>query len=148
MNYAEAMHELTKDNEWAVGSDGDDAPNLSIAKEVGGALAEGFRDRVDFGTFDNCREWGLTFTVADWTFCCYEHRNSDMIHAEGCPTSEVAPYGPYGGADKWDTMFSASWQQYPVVIKALSAAILAVEKGITSRELLMQLMRSTAEEAA
>lgn len=52
---------------------------------------------LDFNTFYNCREYGLTVTVGGWQFCVYEHRNSDNICIEGCPVDEVKECGPYGG---------------------------------------------------
>lgn len=76
--------------------------------------------RVDFGTFDNCREWGLTVTAGGWTFCAYEHRNSDEINLEGCPTAEAETWGPYGGADKFDTLASYPWRDYNRAAQALN----------------------------
>lgn len=43
---------------------------------------------ISVGTFTNCRENGLTFTVQNkkgsfFTFCIYEHRNTDKIIING-----------------------------------------------------------------
>jgi hypothetical protein len=43
---------------------------------------------ITIGTFTNCREVGLTFAVLEkknFTFCVYEHRNSDSIIINGAP---------------------------------------------------------------
>lgn len=91
--------------------------NIRIAVEVFGepGLSDEFykeEDKLDFGTFSNCREYGMTVTVGGWTFAAYEHRNSDDIGIEGCPTGEVQEFGPYGTDDKFDVLFSARWKQY------------------------------------
>lgn len=82
---------------------------------------------VEFGTFDNCREYGLTITAGDWTFCAYEHRNSDEIHIEGCPTTDVKEWGPYGGSDKFDTLAHYRWEQYGSVASGIRAGVRAVQ---------------------
>lgn len=109
-------------DEIAVGDKG-----VRIGYEVFGetGLLDAFwdeRDLLDFGTFDNCREYGLTVTVGGWTFCAYEHRNSDDICLEGCPTGEVKEYGPYGEDNKYDVLFSARWKHYSDVADAVVAA--------------------------
>lgn len=80
-------------------------------------------DKLDFGTFDNLREYGLTVTVGGWTFAAYEHRNSDDIILNGCPTAEVQSYGPYAAdGDKHDVLFSARWKQYHEAAQAIVLA--------------------------
>ncbi|OBY33442.1 hypothetical protein [Mycolicibacter kumamotonensis] len=144
MNYSDAIAQLRVDQNlpyWEEMYPDEPIRQYIIAKEVGGALAEGFGDRIDFGVFDNCREWGLTFTAGGWTFCCYEHRNSDEIHIEGCPSDQVQPYGPYGGESKYDTLFHAASQQYQVVTKTLVRMIEAALRGeITDRESVVALV--------
>ncbi|OBG32386.1 hypothetical protein [Mycolicibacter heraklionensis] len=107
--------------------------NVEIARAVGGALAEGLGRRITFGTFDNCREYGLTFTAGDWTFCCFEHRNSDQIMVEGCPTAEMKEWGPYGCYDKYSMMWHASDGHYQSVTRALSAVLVAALNGPLTR---------------
>lgn len=102
--------------------------NVRIAYEVFGepGLLNEFweqRDMFDFGTFENCREYGVTVTVAGWTFAAYEHRNSDNICVEGCPTGEVKEYGPYGGEDKYDVLSYANWKQYHHAVEDLVRAV-------------------------
>lgn len=99
--------------------------NVRIAYEVFGepGLSDEFYGEehlLDFGTFQNCREYGLTVTVGGWTFCAYEHRNSDDICIEGCPTADVQEYGPYGSEDKHDVLFSARWKQYHEAADAMA----------------------------
>ena len=152
VNYSDAIAKLeseqtcdwSKTEGWIVDPEDDGlATNYVIAKEVGGALAEGVGNRISFGTFDNCREWGLTFEAGDWTFCCYEHRNSDQIHIEGNLTDCIETWGPYGGADKFDTMFSAGWQKYQVITAALSRVIVTALAGeLESREQAIRILRS------
>jgi len=132
MNYSDAIAQLRVDQNlpyWEEKYPDEPIRQYIIAKEVGGALAEAFRDGIDFGTFDNCREWGLTFTVGDWTFCCYEHRNSDEVHIEGCPTDQTEPFGPYGGESKYDTLFRSEPEQYQTVTKVLVRIIEAARRG-------------------
>lgn len=119
--------------------------NVDIAREVGGALAEGFGDRITFGTFDNCREYGLTFTAGDWTFCCFEHRNSDQIMVEGCPTAEMKEWGPYGCEDKYSMMWHASDGQYQAVTRALSRVLLVALNGPLTRLEAISLLSATYE---
>ena len=100
--------------------------NVRIAVEVfgeSGLLDEFFQeeDQLDFGTFNNLREYGLTVTVGGWTFAAYEHRNSDDICIEGTRTGNVKPYGPYGTDDKYDVLFSARWKQYHEAAAAINA---------------------------
>lgn len=87
---------------------------------------------VTFGYFDNCREYGLTVEIGDWTFCAYEHRNSDNICIEGCPTAEVKSYGPYGGEDKYDTLGSWRWKDYDGARDALIAMMKLVQDAGTA----------------
>lgn len=145
MSYGDAMAQLRKEQSWTDKYEDDEevgeVSNLAIAREVGGALAEGFRDRITFGTFDNCREWGLTFTAGDWTFCCFEHRNSDQICIEGCLTADMESYGPYGCEDKYSMMFEARYEEYEVITRALTYALDAALRGeLVDRKLAIGLM--------
>lgn len=89
--------------------------------------------QVEVGTFDNCREYGNTYRVLngeqDYTFCVYEHRNSDEICINGCPTSEVKPFGPYINGSKWDYHFSASYGEYQKVANVLFDMLVDCKKG-------------------
>ena len=99
---------------------------FDIAREVGIRVAKEMGELVSFGVFDNCREHGITVSSAGgWTFCVYEHRNSDEICIEGCPTPEVRPYGPYGGRDKYDVLFRTRWQDYDGAARAMIAVLKA-----------------------
>lgn len=152
MNYGEAIAQLRDEHEidyWEARYPDEPTENFVIAKEVGGALAEGFGNRISFDTFDNCREWGLTFTAGGWTFCCYEHRNSDEIHIEGRPTVPIQEWGPYGGDDKYDTMFHAGWEQYQTITKALTYVIeAALIREINNRADAIGMMNLTILETA
>ncbi len=101
--------------------------NIRIAAIVGNDLVSDLlydmHTELVFGTFDNGREYGLTVTAGEWTFAVYEHRNSDNICVEGCPTDEAEPYGPYGGEDKWDVLHSSPWRNYEDAAKALAAGL-------------------------
>lgn len=105
--------------------------NIRIADELFGEAGVGDTfykdDRLEFGVFNNCREYGLTVSLNGWTFCAYEHRNSDDICIEGCPDRKVQEWGPYGGEDKYDVLFSARWKQYHEAAAALIAALQAVD---------------------
>lgn len=107
----------------------DDSTNITISRIVGDIVDKATEGAIDFGTFDNCREYGVTFTYGLWTFCVYEHRNSDEIHIEGCPTAEIQSWGPYGGVDKWDTLFCADAEEYAVVAEKVIAMLHLVSDG-------------------
>jgi hypothetical protein len=123
--------------------------NIRIAATVGSDLVSDLmydmRDELVFGTFDNCREYGLTVTVSGWTFAVYEHRNSDNICVEGCPTDETEVFGPYGGEDKYDVLFTTEWRNYEVAAKALAAGLrLAASSSATwKRESFKKAMAAT-----
>ena len=80
--------------------------------------------QVEVGKFDNCREYGNTYRVLnakqDYTFCVYEHRNSDQICINGCPTEEIKIYGPYTDGSKYDYHYSVSYDEhYRAAIKLM-----------------------------
>ena len=80
--------------------------------------------QVEVGKFDNCREYGNTYRVLnakqDYTFCVYEHRNSDQICINGCPTEEIKIYGPYTDGSKYDYHYSVSYDEhYRAAIKLI-----------------------------
>lgn len=106
-----------------------DRINITISRIVGDMVDKATEGAVDFGVFDNCREYGLTFSHGLWTFCVYEHRNSDLIDIEGCPTIEAQDYGPYGSDDKYDTLFCAEYEAYGVVAEKLLAMLRLVSDG-------------------
>ena len=103
--------------------------NVRIANDVFGEQGVGDEFYNDpevedaFGTFENCREYGLTVTYGGWTFAAFEHRISDDICVEGCPADEVKEYGPYGSGDKHDVLFSTKWKQYHEAADALVKAM-------------------------
>ncbi len=74
---------------------------------------------ISVGTFTNCRECGLTFMVhsADYkqffTFCIYEHRNSDSIIINGKP-GMVSLNGdlPYAADDKYTYLAEFGYNHY------------------------------------
>ncbi len=115
---------------------GEDAPtrdetalsstNIRISASVMGELNALFSGRtvvLDFGTFYNCREYGMTVTVGGWTFAVYEHRNTDDICIEGCPTAEVKDHGPYGGDDKYDVLHYARYNEHYESARFLNAIV-------------------------
>lgn len=102
----------------------EDYAPIAMARTVGTLIASEFGELVSWDTFDNCREHGLTVsTPGGWTFCWYEHRNSDTIHIEGCPTSEMQSFGPYGGESKYDTLAEFWPETYDAVAECLSEMI-------------------------
>lgn len=110
---------------------------FAMTRIVGGIVASELGEFVSWDTFDNCREHGLTVsTPGGWTFCWYEHRNSDVVHIEGCPTSEVREWGPYGGDDKWDTLAEFWPKTYEAVAKCLVEMIRhTIERSTTRADL-------------
>ena len=114
--------------------------NIRLAVDVFGecGLLDHFYKReelLDFGTFYNCREYGVTVTVGGWMFAVYEHRNSDSIIIEGCPVGEVKEYGPYGGEDKYDTLFGAAYNgQYEARAAMVAMADYVLDNPTATRE--------------
>lgn len=101
-----------------------DCTNVEISDHVARLVIDKLGNEwIDFGTFDNCREYGLTFTVPGWQFCVYEHRNSDETCVQGCPIDEVNDWGPYGGVDKWDVLYVAGYEMYGATATSLIAAL-------------------------
>jgi hypothetical protein len=88
--------------------------------------------RIFIGTFTNCRELGLTFIVqlmdngfdSLFTFCVYEHRNSDSIIING-KKGMVSLNGdlPYISDNKYDYLGSATYKDYDGAAKILSDKI-------------------------
>lgn len=85
---------------------------------------------VTIGTFTNCRECGLTFRVSgnketgSFTWCVYEHRNSDQIIVNGKP-GYVCLNGelPYRDGTKWDYLQAFSPGDYENVAEYLVSSI-------------------------
>lgn len=98
---------------------------------------------INFGTFNNCREYGITYKYNGWTFCLYEHRNSDNIILQGCPDADVEPYGPYGkdSDSKWDVLADFKFGQYENAAEALEYALKNVTPELSRAELKGMLAR-------
>lgn len=83
---------------------------------------------VAVGTFTNCRECGLTFRVMEngraFTWCVYEHRNSDDIIING-KEGYVSSNGdlPYMADDKWSYITLFSYNQHYEVAEKLASLI-------------------------
>ena len=73
---------------------------------------------ISIGTFTNCRECGYTFLVMNekgkaFTWCIYEHRNSDSIIING-KKGYVSLNGdlPYIGKTSSDCIASFDWNEH------------------------------------
>ena len=87
---------------------------------------------ITIGTFTNCRECGLTFLVSDYskkenqtfTFCIYEHRNSDTIIING-KAGHITMNGdlPYKTDNKNEYIAEFSCEQYYQCAKKLADLI-------------------------
>ena len=90
---------------------------------------------VHIGTFTNCRELGYTYTITDgfigkekvflpieewFTFCTYEHRNSDEIIING-KKGYVSNNGdlPYNGDSKYDYLASFRYDDFDGAVDKL-----------------------------
>lgn len=135
LTYKHHSGPTTREYFLSVDYNGESSP-FDIAREVGTRVVKAMGELVSFGVFDNCREHGITVSSAGgWTFCVYEHRNSDDITIEGCPTPQIKPYGPYSGEDKYDTLFQARWRDYDGAAAAMIAMLKAsVEFDVVTRE--------------
>ena len=91
---------------------------------------------IHVGTFTNCREVGLTFIVTgiylenkyhvvdNFTFCVYEHRNSDEIIINGkegyvCLNGEL----PYAGETKYRYIKSFRYDKHDQAADHLASKI-------------------------
>lgn len=80
---------------------------------------------ISVGTFTNCRECGLTFIVTSatiegelkvlnpFTWCIYEHRNSDEIIINGVP-KYISMNGelPYNGESKYNYLHAFNYSEH------------------------------------
>ena len=108
---------------------------------------------ISVGAFTNCREVGLTFAVLGYydvkgehitgsmndafTYCVYEHRNSDEIIING-KSGYVSMSGdlPYNEGTKYDYLASFSYNKHYECAEKLANMILkAREKYIKSNKL-------------
>jgi len=85
---------------------------------------------ISVGTFTNCREGGLTFMVDNkdyesFTFCIYEHRNSDEIIING-KEGHITMNGqlPYKADNKWTVLDCFKWNQHYECAEKLSKLII------------------------
>jgi hypothetical protein len=84
---------------------------------------------VSVKTFINGRECGFTYMMFNginaFTWCTYEHRNSDSIIINGCEGyKDNAGDLPYATDSKWDYIATFSPGQYKEAAKKLSELIL------------------------
>jgi len=89
---------------------------------------------IEVGTFTNCRECGLTFKVAEekaFTWCVYEHRNSDEIILNG-KEGHITLSGdlPYKGNSKYDYIASFKFNQHYECAEKLAKLIIAFHEKI------------------
>jgi hypothetical protein len=103
--------------------------------------------QITVGTFTNCRECGLTFVIQgfhdekneyhnidSFTWCVYEHRNSDEIIINGkegyiCRNGEL----PYNGDSKYSFLESFSYNEHELCADSLVNRIQAYTTGILNR---------------
>lgn len=107
--------------------------NFHIAGQMDDLLE--WPEGTQFGTFNNCREYGVTYSINGWTFCVYEHRNSDEMHLEGCPTDQVQSYGPYGGEDKYATLGRVGPGEFHALAEMLGRAMHAAGPDISRADM-------------
>jgi hypothetical protein len=90
---------------------------------------------VSIGAFTNCRECGLTFKVMErkdcktFTWCIYEHRNSDSIIING-KKGYISMSGdlPYKSDSKWDCIKSFDYNQHYECANFLAEEIVKFHK--------------------
>lgn len=113
--------------------------NIRLSAQIIGGLAQDRLFRVpdvEYGTFDNCREYGVTVTVKGFTFAVYEHRNSDTICVNGCKAEDVLPYGPYAAdGDKYDVLAVFAYNQPGEALAALERLIESITPTTTRQDL-------------
>lgn len=123
---------------------------LSSGIKVSTEILERLKKRTDLlatniyiGCFTNCRECGFTYVAMDcfvdgevkyiptdywFTFCTYEHRNSDSIIINGKKgLISLAGDLPYAG-DKWDYLSSVGFEEYD---KATDELVRLINEKVT-----------------
>lgn len=83
---------------------------------------------VTINCFTNCREQGLTYVChagKSFTWCTYEHRNTDSIIINGKP-GYVNLNGdlPYSGDSKWEYLKEFGYNEFDECADALTEMIL------------------------
>lgn len=93
---------------------------------------------ISIGTFTNCRECGYTYMITDgsydnwFTFCTYEHRNSDDIVINGkTGLVNMNDELPYNGDSKYDFLASFRYDDYEGAVSKLVELINDVVKKAT-----------------
>jgi hypothetical protein len=83
---------------------------------------------IVIGTFTNCRECGLTFMYSEkksFTWCVYEHRNSDSIIINGkSGYISMADDLPYCSDSKWDYLGEFSYNEHSKCADSLAHMIM------------------------
>lgn len=86
------------------------------------------KGHITIGTFTNCRECGLTFLYMEkesFTWCVYEHRNSDQIIINGKKGYEtMAGALPYCSDSKWDNLGEFRYNEYEKAANKLAELII------------------------
>lgn len=89
---------------------------------------------INVGTFTNCRECGLTFKVMEkntksFTWCIYEHRNSDFIIING-KQGYISMNGelPYKGNSQYSYLAEFHWNQHLECANKLAELIISKTK--------------------
>ena len=88
---------------------------------------------ISIGTFTNCRECGLTFLILEkgeaFTWCVYEHRNSDNIIING-KRGYITLNGdlPYNGESKYDYLATFNYNEHYECAEKLAELILNFHK--------------------
>lgn len=87
---------------------------------------------IDVGTFTNCRECGLTFKYygkKSFTWCVYEHRNSDSIIINGKEGYiSMSDDLPYMADSKYKYLAEFSYNQHFKCSEKLAKMILDFHK--------------------
>ena len=89
------------------------------------------KNTVNVGALQNCREQGYTYFVYNFknsksfTWCTYEHRNSDSIIINGkegyhCGSGDL----PYAGDSKWNPIASSGYREFDKAAKRLASEII------------------------
>jgi len=96
--------------------------------------------RISIGTFTNCRECGLTFAVfaengETFTWCVYEHRNSDSIIING-KDGYITLNGdlPYCSDNKWQYLGASGCGEHQATADKLANMIIEYAKKNIEKE--------------
>ena len=86
-------------------------------------------DSTRYGTFYNCREYGITYSVGEFAFCVFEHRNNDTVYIQGSRLDDSYEYGPYTGESKYDGLTTVEPEDYGTAARIVQRLLVSASES-------------------